>query len=75
KISIFSGDPFTNAKIYTTYAEMGKHEYYELDKINDVDDYVIADFFEDNNRSVVKLQNKNLHQAFSELDIDSTYSP
>ncbi len=37
---------------------MGKHEYYELDKINDVDDYVIADFFEDNNRSVVKLQNK-----------------
>lgn len=44
KISIFSGDPFTNAKIYTTYAEMGKHEYYELDKINDVDDYVIADF-------------------------------
>lgn len=23
---------------------MGKHEYYELDQINDVDDSVIADF-------------------------------
>ncbi|WP_404273215.1 C80 family cysteine peptidase [Yersinia similis] len=74
KLSIFSGDPFTNAKIYTTYAEMGKHEYYKLEQINDVNDHIIADIFEENNRNVVKLENKNLHQEFAELDIDSTYS-
>ena len=45
KIAVFAGDPITNARIYTQYAEQGKYDYYKLGRIKDINDTVIADYY------------------------------
>jgi Ca2+-binding RTX toxin-like protein len=75
KISSFLNAPFESIKTYTQHSEMDQHEYYELDKINSVNDYIIADFFDySKNGLVVKIQNLNSHHELAELDGEATYS-
>lgn len=72
KIKAFLGDPLENARIYTEYAERGKHEYYQLDNIKSVNDTIIADNTQyEGDTSVVRIEKLNLYHGLGELNSDS----
>lgn len=72
KIRAFLGDPLENAKIYTEYAERGKHEYYLLDTIKSVNDTIISDNTQyESNESVARIESLNLYRNLSKLDSNS----